>query len=125
MDKVENLCYGLDVSNNHDVGVVTFKFLDTDKSIHLSELELSILANYILDQYTTTDITSSLDVIKNIGNRLNVLESNLLEQIGVINNPIKVDIDKLLLELNSKVTKESRTNLSNVYPDAIRSVIDR
>ncbi len=124
-NKTEDICYGLDIANNHDTGVIAFKFLDTDKVIQLTQLELSILANYILDQYTTTDINSSLDVIKNIGNRLNILESNLMSQLSEIRSPTEVDVDKLLIELGKGLTNESRDNLDKQYPDSAKSMLHR
>lgn len=121
----EDYCYGLDVSNQHDVGITTFKFLDTDKVITLNELELSILANYILDQYKSKDSSGTLEIIEALTGRISSLESNLSTQINRINNPEKLDIDKMLIELGSTVTDESRRKLDMLMPHARASIMDR
>lgn len=121
----DDYCYGLDVSSIHDYGVTVFKFLDTDKSIILTELELSILANYILDQYTSKDNTDSLMTIKDISSKIESLEICLSNQISKINNPDKVDIEKLLCDLDKTVTDDDRRNLDKEIPFARQSIMDR
>lgn len=121
----DDYCYGLDVSSIHDYGVTVFKFLDTDKSIILTELELSILANYILDQYTSKDSTNSLMTIKDISSKIESLEICLSNQISKINNPDKVDIEKLLCDLDKTVTDDDRRNLDKEIPFARQSIMDR
>lgn len=123
--EVDDYCYGLDVSSIHDYGVTVFKFLDTDKSIILTELELSILANYILDQYTSKDSTNSLMTIKDISSKIESLEICLSNQISKINNPDKVDIEKLLCDLDKTVTDDDRRNLDKEIPFARQSIMDR
>lgn len=124
-DEIENPCYGLDVSNNHSTGIVSFKFLDTDKTIHLTQLELAIFSNYILDQYNTVDDTNSLDVIKNITNRINTLEDCLTNQISSINQTGEVDVDKLLCEFSHTVTDKNREELSNTVSVVGKSILQR
>lgn len=121
----DDYCYGLDVSSIHDYGVTVFKFLDTDKSIILTELELSILANYILDQYTSKDSTNSLMTIKDISTRIESLEICLSNQISKINNPDKIDVDKILCDLGKTVTDDDRRNLDKELPYARASIMDR
>lgn len=123
--EVDDYCYGLDVSSIHDYGVTVFKFLDTDKSIILTELELSILANYILDQYTSKDSTNSLMTIKDISSKIESLEICLSNQISKINNPDKVDIEKLLCDLDKIVTDDDRFRLDKEIPFARQSIMDR
>lgn len=124
-DKVDDYCYGIDISSNHDVGVTVFKFLDTDKSIILTELELSIFANYILDQFTSKDTTDNLKTIKDISNKIESLEICLSNQISKINNPDKIDVDKILCDLGKTVTDEDRNNLDKELPYARASIMDR
>lgn len=119
------LCYGLDVSKNHDMGVTAFKFLDTDKLVVLTELELSIFANYILDQYTTKDTTNSLETIKDISSKIESLEICLSNQISKINNPDKIDVDKILCDLGKTVTDDDRRNLDKELPYARASIMGR
>lgn len=124
-NNVGDYCYGIDVSSNHDVGVTVFKFLDTDKSIILTELELSIFANYILDQFTSKDTTDNLKTIKDISNKIESLEICLSNQISKINNPDKIDVDKLICDLGKTVTDEDRNNLDKELPFARASIMDR
>ncbi len=124
-DKTDDYCYGLDVSSNHDEGVTAFKFLDTDKLVVLNELELSIFANYILDQYTSNDTTNSLETIKDISNKIESLEVCLSSQISKINNPDIVDVDKILCDLGKTVTDEDRGNLDKELPFARASIMNR
>lgn len=121
----DDYCYGLDVSSFHDYGVTVFKFLDTDKSIILTELELSILANYILDQYTSKDSTDSLMTIKDISSKIESLEICLSNQISKINNPDKIDVDKILCDLDKTVTDDHRFRLDKEIPFARQSILDR
>lgn len=119
------LCYGLDVSKNHDTSVVSFKFLDTDKVIHLDELELSILANYILDQYSSTPSgAANMEVINYISGRISSLEGCLSSQISKLAKPDKLDLDKEICELGKIVTDEDRQRLDDVLPHARASIMD-
>ena len=124
-DKKDDYCYGLDVSSNHDMGVTAFKFLDTDKLVVLNELELSIFANYILDQYTSNDTTNSLETIKDISSKIESLEICLSSQISKINNPDIVDVDKILCDLGKTVTDDDRRNLDKELPFARASIMGR
>ena len=121
----DDYCYGLDVSSNHDEGVTAFKFLDTDKLVVLNELELSIFANYILDQYTSNDTTNSLETIKDISSKIESLEICLSNQISKINNPDIVDVDKILCDLGKTVTDDDRRNLDKELPFARASIMGR
>jgi hypothetical protein len=125
IDEIEDPCYGLDVSNNHDEGVVSFVFLDTGKKIHLNQLELSILSNYILDQYNTVDDTNSLDTIKNITSRINSLEDCLTSQISSINQNGKVDVTKMLCDFSHDISDETREELSSEIPIVGKSILER
>ena len=121
----DDYCYGLDVSSNHDMGVTVFKFLDTDKLVILTELELAIFTNYILDQYTSKDTTNSLETIKDISSKIESLEICLSNQISKINNPDKIDVDKILCDLGKTVTDDDRRNLDKELPFARASIMGR
>lgn len=127
MDEEEVLpCYGLDVSNDHDVGMVTFKFLDTDKMIHLTQLELSIFANYILDQYSSTPkAISNLEMIETISDRIESLEDCLKKQINSVSNRVSMNENELLCKLDNVTTEDDLNRLKSEYLTNTAGILGR
>lgn len=124
--KESNLCYGLDVSNDHDEGVITFKFLDTDKTIHLNQLELSIFANYILDQYSSTPkALSNIDMLENINNRIDLMQLYLASQIHNIGGRITINESELLNKIDQVVTVEDLESLKSDYSNITSGILNR